>query len=139
MIQIRAPARAIAGTVRLAAALEALRFRQRRERLEGVALDLAGPLAGDTEGAADLFERLWLTAMEAEAELDYLAFALGQRGQRVLDLRALQRDRGLLERRLGQLIFNEVSELRLLPLADRLLERNWKLRYPSDLSRRKRS
>src|SRR5229473_7856571 len=120
-------------TARLAAALEALRFRQRREDLERVVLDLADPLAGDTEGAADLLERLWLTAMEAEAELDYLALALGQRGQRLLDLRASQRDRGLLERRLGQLIFDQVSELRVLLLADRLLERDGKLRHPPDL------
>src|SRR6266508_4352868 len=133
-IQIRAPARAIAATARLAAALEALRLGQGRERLERVVLDLADPLAGDTEGAADLFERLCLTAMEAEAELDYLALALGQRGQRVLDLRALQRDRGLLERRHGQLIFDEVSELRVLLLADRLLERDGRLRHPPDLS-----
>src|SRR6266508_963667 len=117
----------------LAATLEALRFGQRREGLERVVLDLADPLAGDTEGAADLLERLWLTAMEAEAELDYLALALGQRGQRVLDLRASQRDRGHLERRLGQLIFDEVTELRVLLLADRFLERDGKLRHPPDL------
>src|SRR5229473_462347 len=120
-------------TARLAAALEALRFRQRREDLERVVLDLADPLAGDTEGAADLLERLWLTAMEAEAELDYLALALGQRGQRLLDLHASQRDRGHLERRLGQLIFDKVSELRVLLLADRLLERDGKLGHPPDL------
>src|SRR5713101_3373025 len=122
-----------AATARLAAALEALRFRQRREDLERVVLDLADPLAGDTEGAADLLERLWLTTMEAEAELDYLALALGQRRQRLLDLRASQRDRGLLERRLGQLIFDQVSELRVLLLADRLLERDGRLRHPPDL------
>ncbi len=115
-IQIRAPARAITATARLAAALEALRFGQGREGLERVVLDLADPLAGDTEGAADLLERPRLTAIEAEAQLDDASLALGQRGQRVLDLRALQRDRGLLERRLGQLIFDEVTEL---PVAGR--------------------
>jgi hypothetical protein len=72
----------------LAATLEALRLGQRRERLERVVLDLANPLAGDTEGASDLLERLWLTAIEAEAQLDDASLAVGQRGQRLLDLRA---------------------------------------------------
>src|SRR6266508_2186140 len=132
-IQIRAPARAITATARLAAALEALRLGQGRERLERVVLDLADPLAGDTEGAADLLERPRLTAIEAEAQLDDASLALGQRGQRVLDLRALQRDRGLLERRLGQLIFDEVTELRIALFPERLLERERKLGHPPDL------
>ena len=77
MVQIRAPARAIAVGARLAAALEALRFGQRRESLERSAFDLADPLAGETEGATDLFQRLWLISIEAEAELDYLTLAFG--------------------------------------------------------------
>ena len=39
---------------RLEAVVQALRFRQRRERLECGVLDLPNPFAGDAEGSADL-------------------------------------------------------------------------------------
>lgn len=48
---------------RLEAVVQALRFRQRRERLECGVLDLPNPFAGDAEGSADLTERPRLTAI----------------------------------------------------------------------------
>src|SRR5207248_325928 len=99
------------------------RLGQRLELLQRVVLDLADPLARDAERAADLLERARLLALQAEAELDHLALALRQRVERLLDVLAAQRERGLLVGRLGRLVLDEVAELGLLLLADRLLER----------------
>jgi len=57
--------------------LQALRLRQRRERLERVVLDLTDPLAGDAEGAPHLLERSRLAIVKAEAKHDHLALAFG--------------------------------------------------------------
>ena len=65
----------------LDAVLEPLRLRQGLELLQRVVLDLADALARDAERAADLLERPRLLALEAEAELDHLALALGQRAR----------------------------------------------------------
>src|SRR5919198_3638488 len=84
------------------AVAEPLGLGQRLELLERVVLDLADPLARDAEGAADLLERARLPALEPEAQLDHLPLALGQRLERLLDVLAAQRERGLLVRRLGR-------------------------------------
>jgi hypothetical protein len=47
----------------LEAVAQALRLRQRGERLERAVFDLPDPLAGDAEAAADLVQRSRLTAM----------------------------------------------------------------------------
>ena len=60
---------------------QALCFGQRLEPLERVVLDLPDALAGDAERATDLLERARLGAREAEAQLDHLPLALGQRGE----------------------------------------------------------
>jgi hypothetical protein len=62
------------------ALIQALRLRQRGEGLERGVFDLPYPFAGDAEGSADLIERPRLIAIEAEAQLDDAALALGQRG-----------------------------------------------------------
>jgi hypothetical protein len=85
---------------------------------------LPDPFACDAEGAPHLVERSRLTAVEAEAKLDHLALTRGQRRERVLDIVASERDRGLVEGRLGQLILEQVSELRVLVFADRVGFRN---------------
>ncbi len=54
-----------------------LRFRQPLELLQRVVLDLADPLARDSERLTDLLERARLGAAETEAQLDHLALALG--------------------------------------------------------------
>ena len=92
------------------------------ELLQRVVLDLADALAGDPERAADLLERQRLVAAQAVAQLDHLALALGQRVERPLDVLALKVLRRRLERLLGLVVGDEVAELRLVLVADRLLE-----------------
>src|SRR3954451_15294418 len=118
----------------LNAVSKSLRLRQALELLQRVVLDLADPLARDAELAADLLERARLLALESEAELDHLALALGQRAERSLDVLAPQRELRGVVRRLGLVVLDEVAELRLLLLADRLLERDGELRHAQDLA-----
>src|SRR6185437_3876087 len=67
-----------------------LRLGKALELLQRVVLDLADALAGDPECAADLLERAGLLALEAEAQLDHLALALGQRVEGAVDVLAPQ-------------------------------------------------
>src|SRR6266511_5125742 len=110
----------------LGAVVHALRFRQRHERCERGVLDLPNTFAGEAQGLADLIERPRLTTVEAEAQLDDTSLARRQRGERLSDVLALQRERGHVEGRLGQLVFDEVSELRVVLFPERLLERERK-------------
>src|SRR3954469_10086705 len=103
---------------------KSLRLWQRLELLQRVVLDLADALAGDVEGAADLLQRPRAAAGQAEAHLDDLALALGQGRQRAVDVLLAQVLRRDLKRRLGRLVLDEVAELGLLLLADRLLQRD---------------
>src|SRR5689334_9217298 len=116
----------------LDAILESLRFRQGLELLQRVVLDLADSLAGDAERPADLLQRAGLLALEPEAELDHLAVTLGERGEGVLDVLPPERDLRRVERRLGLLVLDEVAELGLFLLADRLLQRDGVLGHPQD-------
>src|SRR5205085_1554448 len=118
----------------LDAVLEALRLGEALELLQRVVLDLADALARDAEGATDLLERARLLALEPEAKLDHLPLTLRERRERVLDVPASQRQGRRVERRLRLLILHEVPELRLFLLADRLLERDRKLRHAQDLA-----
>src|SRR5215217_6071672 len=115
------PRRAYKSSARVA---EALRLGQRLELLERVVLDLADPLARHVERAADLFERERARAGEAEAHLDHLALALRERVERAADVLLAEVLRRRLERRDRRLVLDEVAELGLLLLADRLLERD---------------
>src|SRR5690349_15669668 len=116
------------------AVFEPLRLGQGLELLQRVVLDLADALARHAEGPTDLLERARLRAREAEAELDHLAVALRQRGERVLDVLAAQLHLGRVERRLGLLVLDEVAELGLLLLADRLLQRDRVLGHTQDVA-----
>src|SRR6185437_10984531 len=101
---------------------DALRVGQRLELVERVLLDLADPLARHVERLADLPERVWAGAREPEAHLDHLALPRRQRPHHPAYVLAPQVLRGDLERRLGGLVLDEVAQLGLLFLADRLLE-----------------
>src|SRR4051794_22512289 len=123
-----------AGPNRLARVAEALGLGERLELLEGVVLDLADALARDVEGAADLLQRVRTGAREAEAHLDDLALALREGVERLAHVLAAQVRRRGLERGLGVLVLDEVAELGLLLLADRLLQRDRLLGHAQDLA-----
>src|SRR5262249_22317673 len=57
---------------------QAARADRMAEKLEGVVLDLADPLAGDLEHLGDLLERPGPAGAEAEAHLEDLLLARGQ-------------------------------------------------------------
>src|SRR3954469_12889046 len=125
---------AVAWTQVLAGVAQPLRLGPRLELLHRVVLDLADPLASDVERAADLLERPRPAAGEAEAHLDDLALALRQRRQRAVDVLLAEVLRRDLERRLGRLVLDEVAELGLVLLADRLLERDRLLGHAQDVA-----
>src|SRR6185503_8684201 len=103
------------------------------ELLEALVLDLADALACDVERAADLVEGPRLLAVEAVAHLEHLPLSRGERvedrAQRIAPQAHL---RGLLRERL-RLVGEEVAELRLLLVADRLLQRDRGLRAALDV------
>src|SRR4051812_941691 len=100
--------------------------------LEGLVLDLADALARDVERPADLVERARVLAAEAVAQLEDAALAVGQVLEGLAQ-RFLGEDlRRALVRRLGALVGDELAELRLLLVADRLLEADRRLRRALD-------
>src|SRR4051794_16381397 len=100
--------------------------------LEGLVLDLADALARDVERAPDLVERARVLAAEAVAELEDAALAVGEVLQGLAQ-RLLGEDLGgALVRGLGALVGDELAELRLLLVADRLLEADRGLRGALD-------
>src|SRR5436190_868411 len=102
--------------------------------LQRVVLDLADALAGDAERAPHLFERQRLVAAQPVAQLDHLALALGKGVQRLLDVLALEPLGRRVERLLRAVVRHEVAQLRLLLVADWLLERDRHLRHPEDVA-----
>src|SRR4051795_9961655 len=111
---------------------ELLGLRERLQLLQRLVLDLADPLARDVEGPPDLVQRPRMLAAEPVAQLEHPALAVGQ----VLEGLAqglLREDLGgTLVRRLGPLVGDELAELGLLLVADRLLERHRRLRRALD-------
>src|SRR4051794_35468605 len=103
---------------------ELLRLGERLQLLQRLVLDLADALARHVERAAHLVERARVLAAEPVAQLQHAALAVAQVLQRLAE-RFLGEDlRRTLVRRLGALVGDELAELRLLLVADRLLERN---------------
>src|SRR5581483_57682 len=110
-----------------------LRFRERLQLLQRLVLDLANALARDVEGPPDLVEGARVLAPEPVAELEDAPLAVGEVLERLAEGLLGQKVRGAVERGLGLLVGDELAELRLLLVANRLLERDRRLRGALDL------
>ena len=88
----------------------------------GAGLDLADALPGQVEVLADLFERAGLAAVEAEPELQDLALTVVEGGEQPVDLIGEQRGGGHLEGGLGGPVLDDVAELGVAVLTERLAE-----------------
>src|SRR4051794_17920423 len=97
------------------------------ELLQRLVLDLADALARDIERPPDLVERARVLPAEAVPQLEDAALAVGEVLQRFAQRFLGQDLGGPLVRGLGALVSDELTELRLLLVADRLLERNRRL------------
>src|SRR3954453_23324848 len=91
--------------------------------LERLVLDLPDALARDVERPADLVERARVLAAEAVAQLEHTPVARGEVLQLLAERLLREHLRGALVRRLGALVGDELADLRLLLVADRLLQR----------------
>src|SRR6185436_7092310 len=100
--------------------------------LQRLVLDLADPLARHVERAADLVEGAGVLAAKPVAELEDAALAVGEVLQRLAEGLLGEDLRRALVRRLGALVGDELAELGLLLVADRLLERDRRLRRALD-------
>src|ERR1044072_2274062 len=128
-----APPAPPAGAWRLGDFAELLGFGQRLKLLQRLVLDLADALAGDVERPPDLVEGPRVLAAQPVAELEHAALAVGEVLQRLAQRLLGQEVGGPLEGRLRLLVRDELAELRLLLVADRLLERDRSLRRDLDL------
>src|SRR5215211_6425011 len=111
---------------------ELLGLRERLQLLQRLVLDLADPLARHVERAADLVQRARVLAAEAVAQLEHASLAVGEVLQRLAQRLFGEDLRGALVRRLGPLVGDELAELGFLLVADRLLERDRRLRRALD-------
>src|SRR5215216_1606957 len=116
----------------LAYVAQLLRLGEALQLLERLVLDLADALARDVERPPDLVERARVLAAEAVAQLEHAPLAVREVLERLAQ-RLLGEDLGrALVRRLGALVGDELAELRLLLVTDRLLQRDRGLRGALD-------
>ena len=93
------------------------------ELLEGDVLELTNPLAGHAEFLADFFERLGLLPGEAETGVDDLALTLVEDLEEVVELHVHVLVAEELERCLGLLVTDDLTELGRVVVADGGIER----------------
>src|SRR5918994_7300324 len=101
---------------------------------EGLGLDLADPLAGDPELAADLLQGPGVAVGEAEAELDDLLLPLREGVQDRVELLLEQDEAGRVHGHDGVGVLDEVAEVGVLLLTDRGLQRHRLLGHLEDLA-----
>src|SRR5215216_3459693 len=116
----------------LAYVAQLLRLGEALQLLERLVLDLADALARDVERPPDLVERARVLAAQSVPELEHAPLTVGEVLERLPQSFLGEDLRGALVRRLGSLIGDELTELRLLFVADRLLERDRSLRRALD-------
>src|SRR3954469_17555065 len=104
-----------------------LRLGEALELLERLVLDLANALARDVERPPDLVEGTRVLAAEAVAKLEDPTLPVGEVLQSLAQCLLGEDLRCPLVRGLGALVGDELAELRLLLVADRLLERDRRL------------
>src|SRR5262249_34385857 len=109
------------------------RVRERPELFQALVLDLPDALAGDVERPPHFVERPRMLAVEAVAQLEDLALAARERPEDLPQRLLAERDLGLLVGKRQVLVRDEVSELGLVLVADRLLERDGRLRAAADV------
>src|SRR4051812_16359109 len=109
-----------------------LRLGEALQLLQRLVLDLADALTRHVERAPDLVERARVLSAEAVPQLQHAALAVGEVLQRLAQSLLGEDLRGALVRRLGPLVGDELAELGLLLVADRLLERHRRLRRALD-------
>src|SRR3954454_10453609 len=113
---------------------ELLRARRMGQLAERLRLDLANPFARHIERAADFFERVLGAVADAEAHLEDLLLARGERAQDFVRLLFQVRDDHVIDRGDHAAIFDEVAEMRIFLFADRRLEGDRLLRDLHDLA-----
>src|SRR3954470_17504874 len=112
---------------------ENLRVGERAKLLQRLILDLPDALARHVERATDLVERARMLAVEPVAQDQHLALAHRELVQQLLERLAPERRLRRLVRKRCALVGDEVAELRLLLVSDRLLQRDRRLRAAADL------
>src|ERR1019366_2978849 len=125
------PAPRIAGSD-LDVVTQLLSFGEGLELLERLVFDLADAFAGDVERPPDLVQRARVPAAEPVAQLEHAPLAVAEvleRGSQGFLGDGLH---GALVGRLGALVGDELAELGLLLVTDRLLERDRRLREALD-------
>src|SRR5204863_8321463 len=112
---------------------ELLGLSQRLKLLQGLVLDLPDALAGDVERPSHLVQGTRMLAPQAVPELEHSPLPVREVLERLAQRLLGEEVRRPLEWRLGLLIGDELSELGLLLVADRLLERHGGLSGALDL------
>ena len=111
---------------------ERVRDPERPQLLEALVLDLPDPLARHVERSPDLVERARLLAAEPVAKLEHPPLPVRERAEDVAQQLLAQSRVGRLVGQRSVLVGEEVPELRLLLVPDRLLERHRHLRRAPD-------
>src|ERR1700693_371475 len=119
---------------RLQERLQLLRPRRVPELPQGLRFDLADSFARHVEGAPDFLEGVLRAVADTEAHLQDLLFPRGQGLQHAPRLVLEVRDQDRLDRREDPPVLDEVTQMRILFLSDRGLERDRLLRDLHDLA-----
>src|SRR5947208_8190963 len=100
------------------------RIRKSAQLLQRLVLDLADPLARDVERPPHLLERARFPAVETVTQLEHATLALRQCAQDLVERLPAHRDLCRLVCQRHVVVCEEVAELRLSLVTDRLLERH---------------